>query len=260
MQINEPFYLYTLKESLSSRQRKNPAYSLRAFAKELEIDSSNLSAILQDKRSLPQKRAGFIARKLRLSPKESALFVASSLKKQMAIDAIQVVQDAKNYLLDEKYYKIISEWEYYAFLQLLNVKGFTSDFPWITARLNISDSRARLVVRDLLDLGFIKNDPKKGYIRATPSLETSENVESQALQEAHKDSLDIAKAKLDSIPVELRDFSSITMAINTQMLPEARAIIREFQEKMHALLTKDSQDEVYQFSCQLFPLTTGGGL
>lgn len=257
MQTNEPFYLYTLKESLLRRQRKNPAYSLRAFAKDLEIDSSNLSAILQNKRSLPNKRSSHIAKKLKLTPKESALFVASTLRKQMAIDAIQVIHDTKNYLLDEKYYKIISEWEYYAFLQLLNVKGFKADFSWISARLNISDSRARFIVRDLLDLEFIKSDAKKGYIRTTPSLETSENIGSQALQEAHRESLEIAKEKLESIPVELRDFSSITIAINTQKMPEAKAIIREFQDKIHALLSKGATDEVYQLNCQLFPLTTG---
>jgi hypothetical protein len=41
MQMTEPFYLYTLRETLSSRQRKNPAYSLRSFAKDLEIASNS---------------------------------------------------------------------------------------------------------------------------------------------------------------------------------------------------------------------------
>lgn len=257
MQTTEPFYLYTLRESLSNRQRKNPAYSLRAFASDLEIDSSNLSAILQEKRNLPHKRAGFIAKKLKLAPKESVLFIASTLRRQMAIDAIKVAQDTKKYLLDEKYYKIISEWEYYAFLQLLNVKGFKVDVAWIGTRLNISESRTHLIIRDLLDLEFIKKDNEKGYVRTTPSLTTSEDIESQALQITHKDSLDIAKVKLESVPVELRDFSSITIAINTKKLPEAKVIVREFQEKMYALLSSGPRDEVYQFSCQLFPLTKG---
>jgi len=257
MQMTEPFYLHTLRESLSSRQRRNPAYSLRSFAKDLDIDSSNLSAILQNKRGLPHKRANSMARKLRLPPKESALFVASSLRKQMALDSIQVAADMKNYLLVDKYYKIVSEWEYYAFLQLIKVRGFKADTEWIAQRLSVSESRARLVIRHLLDIGFIKEDGKKGYVRTTPSLETSDGVESQALQASHRDSLEVAKTKLEFVPLELRDFSSVTMSISTAKIPQAKAIIREFQEKLHTLLTSGTQDEVYQFNCQLFPLTQG---
>ncbi len=260
MQMTEPFYLYTLRESLSSRQSKNPAYSLRSFAKDLEIDSSNLSAILQNKRGLPHRRAGLVAKRLKLAPKESTLFVASTLRKQMALDSIRVATDMKNYLLDDKYYKVISEWEYYAFLQLLKVRGFKADTEWLADRLGIKESRVRLVVRHLLDLGFIIEDRKKGYLRATPSLETSDGVESQALQASHKDSLEIAKSKLESVPLELRDFSSVTMSISTEKIPQAKAIVREFQEKLHALLSTGTQDEVYQFNCQLFPLTKGTDL
>jgi len=257
MQIDEPFYLHTLREFLASRQRKNSAYSLRAFAKDLEIDSSNLSAVLQNKRALPHKRANYIARKLKLSPQAHALFIASTLRKKMNLDSIQVANDVKNYLLDEKYFKVISEWEYYAFLQLLRLKGFQANYEWIAKRLNISQTRARTVIRHLLDLEFIKEDNQKGYVRATPSLETSEDVESQALRASHRECLEIGKNKLESVPIELRDFSSVTMAINSKKIPQAKAIIREFQEKLHALLSSDLQDEVYQLNCQLFPLTQG---
>jgi uncharacterized protein (TIGR02147 family) len=257
MQTNEPFYLYTLRESLLSRQRRNSSYSLRAFAKDLEIDSSNLSAILQNKRALPHKRAIPIARKLKLSPKAHALFIASTLRKQMALDSIRVSNEMKNYLLDDKYHKIISEWEHYTFLQLLKLRNFQANFEWIANRLGISQCRARTVVGHLLDLGFIQEDVQKGYVRATPSLETSEDIESQALRASHRDSLEIGKSKLESVPIERRDFSSVTMAIDTKKIPQAKAIIREFQDKLYALLVSETQDEVYQFNCQLFPLTQG---
>lgn len=255
MESSEPFYLHTLRESLNGRQRKNAAYSLRAFAKDLEIDSSNLSAIFQKKRSLPYSRAGHIAKKLRLSPKESALFVASTMRKQMRLDSIQVKEDSKKYLLEDKYYKIISEWEYYALLQLLQVKRFDSSVDWIANRLGISESRARQVLGNLIELGFIKEDPKKGYIRLSPSLETSEDIESQALQVSHIENLNLGKEKLEKVPVDKRDYSSITIAINPDKIPAAKAVVREFQEKLYALLSQGEKTEVYQFNCQLFPLT-----
>jgi uncharacterized protein (TIGR02147 family) len=86
-------------------------------------------------------------------------------------------------------------------------------------------------------------------------LETSEDIESQALQESHSEALRIAAEKLERIPVGLRDFSSVTMAIDPKKLPEAKAIVREFQEKLYALLADGKKTEVYQFNFQLFPLT-----
>ncbi len=66
-------------------------------------------------------------------------------------------------------------------------------------------------------------------------------MESLALQKAHTDALNIAKEKLETVPMEQRDYTSVTMAISTKKIPEAKAIIREFQEKLHALLTSDPQ-------------------
>lgn len=255
MESSEPFYLHTLRESFGSRQRKNAAYSLRAFAKDLAIDSSNLSAIFQRKRSLPYSRAAQIAKRLKLSPKETALFVASTMRKQMRLDSIQVKEEAKKYLLEDKYYKIISEWEYYALLQLLQTKEFNPSSAWIAQRLGLSEIRTRQILRNLIELEFIKEDPKKGYVRLSPSLETSEDIESQALQISHIENLNLGKEKIEKVPVDLRDYSSITIAINPDKIPEARAVVREFQEKLYALLSQGEKTEVYQFNCQLFPLT-----
>jgi uncharacterized protein (TIGR02147 family) len=86
-------------------------------------------------------------------------------------------------------------------------------------------------------------------------LETSEDIESQALQISHLESFDLAKVKLQQVPLHKRDFSSVTMAIDAAKIPQAKAIIREFQEKLYALLSDGEKNEVYQFNCQLFPVT-----
>jgi plasmid maintenance system antidote protein VapI len=44
-----------LQRELANRCRRNPHYSLRAFARHLEMDSSTLSAILRRKRPITQK-------------------------------------------------------------------------------------------------------------------------------------------------------------------------------------------------------------
>lgn len=69
------------------------------------------------------------------------------------------------------------------------------------------------------------------------------------------ETLEIGKNKLEEIEVELRDFSSATVAIDLEKLPEAKTIIREFRQKMSALLRDGEKTDVYQLAIQFYPLT-----
>ena len=155
MEINEIFYLSKLKSELASRQKLNSHYSLRAFAKDLGIDSSNLSAVLKKKRNLPPHRAQKISESLNLGPTESALFINSTLRKKMNLDDIEVKEESKKYILDEIYYQVISQWEYFAFLQLLKLDDFKSDINWISKKLGISNLRSEVVIDDLIKLRLL---------------------------------------------------------------------------------------------------------
>ena len=56
METNNAFYINKIKEDLSLKQRANPQYSLRAYAKHLGVHSSTLSQVLTGKRGLPYIR------------------------------------------------------------------------------------------------------------------------------------------------------------------------------------------------------------
>ena len=69
---------FMLRE-LERRQRKNPSYSLRAFARDLEVPSSRLSEILNRKMGLSETRAVALADKLNLSSSEREFFIDLAL-------------------------------------------------------------------------------------------------------------------------------------------------------------------------------------
>lgn len=69
---------FMLRE-LERRQRKNPSYSLRAFARDLEVPSSRLSEILNRKMGLSETRAVALAEKLNLSSSEREFFIDLAL-------------------------------------------------------------------------------------------------------------------------------------------------------------------------------------
>ena len=69
-------YIEYLKSELERRLGQNSSYSLRAFARDLQISPGNLSEIVKGKRPLSKKNAQKIAGSLGLNPIEEEAFLA----------------------------------------------------------------------------------------------------------------------------------------------------------------------------------------
>lgn len=255
MQTNETYYIAKIKEGLSIKQRKNPQYSLRSYARDLAIHPSTLSQVLKKTRPLPIKNSYHVVEKLELSPKERTLFLESLFKTKTALDDIEISESDERFMLDESYYRVIAEWEHYAVLTLFDLKKFKGTISEISERLGCTENRAEVVVDNLLTSGLLITDTKGVLKKRHAQLRTTEDISSQALRQSHKENLDIGKQKLDEVEVTLRDFSAMTVAVDLEKITEAKTIIREFRQKMSALLVNGNKTEVYQLAIQFYPLT-----
>lgn len=72
-----------LEEELARRNQNYPRYSLRAFARELDVDSSFLSKILNGKRTVTLRTIRMFGERLNLSQDELARFGEISREKKM---------------------------------------------------------------------------------------------------------------------------------------------------------------------------------
>src|SRR5207253_2023706 len=82
---------------------------------------------------------------------------------------------------------------------------------------------------------------------------------STALRHMQKQVLEKAMSALEEIPPELRDQSSMTMAVNSGRMDEAKVKIKRFRRQLVKFLQeKEPLDEVYQLSVAFFPLTQLG--
>lgn len=72
------FYLTILKKIMTQMEMDNSKYSLRTFAKKLDISPATLSQVLSRKKGLSEKTANSIAKKLELSADDSKLFILSA--------------------------------------------------------------------------------------------------------------------------------------------------------------------------------------
>jgi uncharacterized protein (TIGR02147 family) len=251
-------YLHTLEQYFKGKKSKNPAYSLRAYARDLGLHPSTLSKVLKGTRNLPFTNLENVASRLDLSHEEKENFFSSVLQTRGFGQAETGVWPLKQikFLKNDIHFQIISEWEHYAFLNLLKLKKFRNDIDWICAALEISSKRCRKVIENLTKAEMITKNSENQFVRQFPKIHSSDEVSSAALRVAHQNDLKIAAPKLWSTPIEERDFYSIVMPISTKKLKKAKQLTRSYFKQMETLLETSDSDEVYQLAVQLFPLTS----
>ncbi|RYZ77649.1 MAG: hypothetical protein EOP05_01010 [Proteobacteria bacterium] len=72
-----PLHIRVLQAELEKRRSRNSRYSMRAFAKYLEMDASALSRVLAGKLDLSLQACSVILKKLEMSTSEIRLFIAA---------------------------------------------------------------------------------------------------------------------------------------------------------------------------------------
>ncbi|HVK62224.1 MAG TPA: DUF4423 domain-containing protein, partial [Bdellovibrionales bacterium] len=69
--------------------------------------------------------------------------------------------------------------------------------------------------------------------------------------------LQIASSKVDCIPVDRRELSHMTLAIDPKRLKAAKKMMREFVETFTTELTRGNQTSVYHLNLQFYPISEG---
>ncbi len=256
METENAFYQTKLKEGLSLRQRENPQYSLRAYARDLDVHPGTLAKVIKGDRPLPIKFSQNVVNKLKLGPRDRTLFMESLLRRKTNIDLIKIDPLDTRHIVDESNYKVIAEWEHFIVTDLFDLPDFKATTEDIATRLSLTQTRAEVVVDNLIVSGLLTKDRDGRLHRVHASVKTTEDIKSQALKESHLDTLKLGMKKIEEIEVELRDFSSSAMAIDLDQLLEAKTIIREFRQKMASLLRDGrKKTDVYQLAIQFYPVT-----
>lgn len=255
-EISQQFTLHKLlNDRFQEMQRRNPAYSLRAFAKRLVISPSALSEIMRGRRQVSYKMYIRLLDKLECSPaeKEAAL-------KHMAPQGILAFHTPKKFTeLAEPAYKIIADWYHFAIMSLAETKGFQGSTDWIAERLNIPESTARDAVERLVNASMLirRSD---GSVEVTgKSFCTTDEISSEAIKKAHSQNLELAKNSLKRDELSRRDFRAATLAISPEKIKDAKKLISEFIDRLMVFLEDGKKEEVYKVCVQLFPLSVPTG-
>jgi uncharacterized protein (TIGR02147 family) len=258
MEINSDLLALKLRALLNVTQQRNPAYSLRAFSKKMNLAPSVLCEVLNGKRRTTKKMALKVIDKISIDPIEkSEILNAYEFSGENLKQLQQKTKNKINYQhIASDQFLLINRWYHLAILSLAETVDFKPRPKWIAKRLNILVEEAVEALERLERLNYIKWDRKNHVIKLLSGpISTDDEIASMAIKGAHYDDLRQAELVLDNIPVKDRDFTALTLAINTKKIPQAKKIIREFQDRLAQILESGTQDEVYKFTCYLYPLT-----
>lgn len=250
-----------LKQKLLEGRFQNPSYSLRSLAKRIGLSSSAVSEIINGKRRISVKLAARIIERLTLDHREREQILArfteqaqarpvlnpAALHKLKSCDRQQALR------LEEDKYHLIADWYHFAILSLLETKNAKSNPHWIAERLSLPVKQVHDAVERLVRLEMLKREGTR-LVLTQASFTTTDHIRSLALQRAHTQNMELGKEVLE-IAVELRDFTAVTMAIDVDLLPEAKNLIRKFRDRMMTFLEQGNQREVYKLCIQLIPLS-----
>ncbi|MGE0174352.1 MAG: TIGR02147 family protein [Oligoflexales bacterium] len=242
-----------LLNAYKEKRQKNSQYSLRSYAKFLGISAPQLSKILNRKQPLSLRHATQIADKLALSPSQRSQ-LATALNSELLLPTDARGRQEFLQLADDRF-RLISDWWHFAILSLGSVRGNSKDPKWIATRLGITVQVAEDAFQRLLRLNLVEM-VDGGYRQSGLPLSTTTDVPSSAIQKYHRQNLELAAEKLGSIPVDLREFTSITIAVDPNNIAKAKDAIRKFKRSMADSLGSGNKEEVYTLAIQLFPLTT----
>ena len=136
------------------------------------------------------------------------------------------------------------------------MKSTKHNIDWIARKLGIAKATAQSAIERMERLGYLAWKKNK-WVLTTGYLSSTDEEINLPLKRANSEALHMAQEALDQVALELRDFTTVTMAVDPQKIKDAKKLIREFRDRIALLLNTGETSEVYKMCIQLFPLSKG---
>ena len=255
-----------LSSDLARRIRRNPKFSLRAYAKVLGIDPSLLSKIISGKRTCSAKMLRYLSEK-NFIPLFWTTTSPRSKASPLALDHGKTFNDERRreIIIEMERIQLLSDWVHFAILELLShpnlPKSPHQQQKWLCSSLKTEGARVADATKRLIKLGLATQSTGQGLKPAKSNISTTTignpNLTSEAHREHQRAVLEEASKALESVPFENRDHSAVIFTFSHSNMTLAKTALqrirREFMATMEVAPAVGS--DVYCASFAFFPLS-----
>ena len=210
-----------------------------------------LSAVLNGSRPLTPRTAERMLQGLLVEPAQAQALLMSLRKNRKP--SIREYSE-----LESDAFHMISDWHYFAILSSLETRHPPRTAQELSERFGIPPAVAQRALVRLVRMGLIERRGR-ALVPTGRRLSTTIDVPSVAIRKAHLQGTELAQRSLLRDPVEHRDFSASTLALDPAKIPEAKRRLQAFRRRLAAFLESGERHAVYRLNLQLFPLEQDKG-
>ncbi len=247
-----------LKKTFAKKKKANRSYSMRAFARDLEIRPSILSYYLRDERRPSPKSVRALGSRLGLSEADLRPYLVQAHEIDREEEVFEQAYDGTFVTSNEDVFALASNFFHFSFLQCLCLPTFEPKIEWMSKTLNLSLKDSREILDRMQRLGYLKVSKDGSWQALTPAYMS--NIRKDASVEANKllqmQVLAYATSALKNKTYAEIDQTSIMFPARKENLGKIKDRITIFRKQLAAEFNETEEpDEIYQFSFSCFPLT-----
>ena len=246
-------FRHFLQTELARRCARNKQYSLRAFAKFLEMDHSTLSQLLRGTRRITDRTVRRCGIRLGLD-EESVIEFMRAKNSESASNEAALVEVRK---MASDTASLIAEWQHHAILELVRIRDFRPDSRWIARVLGLSIDEVNVALQRLLRLGLLSMDaPDRWTDRSGDVTASVQGFTRTALQRLVENAGKRLVELVDKPAGKPCVYSSTTVAIPAGQIAEVAGRIEQFRRELLAFIQAATcLEDVYRLEISFVPLT-----
>lgn len=244
-------YLNRIKEN-------NPAYSNRAFSRDVGLSAAFTSDILKGKKALPFKHIETFIKVLDIDQSDSMWLKQNYLPVDLTPTKKKFNSSKKksSWKLGTKaQLKMLTEWYYLPMIDLTTCKDFDGDFA---SALAITQSQQSEAIIELLKLGVIEKSNGK-YIKSNFKLQFTSNKSRAEFRKYHSLMLKKSLLELENTNddrFQQRLIIGFTLALNSHRIQVFKSELAELIYKTIDQISEDDDcNQIYHLGFQFFPIS-----
>jgi uncharacterized protein (TIGR02147 family) len=255
-------YRSFLLNIFKDRKCKNPRYSLRAFARDLQMSHSHLSEVFSGKGDLSFEKADGIAHRLTLTPSKSSNFKDMVLL-QTSTDAserhaarqrlLAVRKGANRRDLTNDEFHIIATPDHMLVFTCMLLKSFDGTCDSIQRLTGLNSIEIYDILCRLERLRLVSRKLQL-WVACDYHLTIDNGLRSEWIRLYHKDMIKRGRKAIDTFPMSTRHLRSIMLPVSLDKIVEIQHKITNFCQTLVDEYSS-GDDAVYGLSLQLFPLS-----
>lgn len=261
-------YRVFLKTYADLMKKKNPRWSLGAWAKALNLKTtSSITKILNAERDAGAAITERLINYFKFDDDQAQYFrdlvKLQKLKKDptianMLLEKISSLKSEETSRdLAEEDYLFLSNWYYLVLCEMCRNKSFKKDYNWISSKLipEVDPKDVRKALQLLQKEQLIKTNEAG---RLEPSYERLYAISKKnagVIRMFYSQLIENSQNALLNMPPEERHFSTLMVHLSSKSLERANQLITEFRTKFEKLMYEKDGDQVYLLQLQMFPVT-----